>query len=133
MKKIIFLLIFSAITFSSFSQPGNPPTALTKQDFLQKSKKQKTTAWVLLGGGTIAWLAGVSKYMNQNDNIDGGGEVAMTVGGIAVLSSIPFFVIASKNKKKAMSLSFKNNPTQQFQRGSFVNRSLPSLTFKIHL
>jgi len=106
---------------------------LTKQDYLKKSKNQKITSFILVGGGIGLWLAGVSKYMNQEDNIDGGGEAAMVIGGVAVLTSIPFFIASSKNKKKAMSVFLKNIPSQQIQRGSFVYRSLPSLTLKIHL
>ncbi len=133
MKKVLFILFFSALAFTAFSQPGNPSTPLTKQDYLQKSKKQKTTAWILLGGGTIAWLAGASKYMNQNDDIDGGGEAAMVIGGIAGLSSIPFFIMASKNKKKAISLSFKNQMIPQLQKNSVTNKPVLSFNLKVSI
>ena len=133
MKKVLFIIICSALAFTSFSQPGNPSTPLTKQDYLQKSKKQKTAAWILLGGGTIAWFAGVSKYMNQDDNKDGGGEAAMVIGGIAGLSSIPLFIIASKNKKKAISLSFKNQMIPQWQKKFFTNKSVLSFSLKVSI
>lgn len=133
MKKIQLILIFSALAFISYSQPGNPSIPLTKQDYLKKSKHQKTAGWLLLGGGTIAWVVGVSKYMNQNDNKDGGGEAAMVIGGIAGLSSIPFFIMASKNKKKAISLSFKNQIIPQLQKNYFSNKSLLSFNLKISI
>ena len=133
MKKAIFILIFSALAFSSFSQPGNSSAALTKQDYLKKSKNQKITAWVLLGGGTITWLAGASKNMNQDDNIDGGGEVAMTVGGLAALSSIPFFIIASKNKKKAAAISFRMEKVPAVLQQNLVYHSYPALSLNIAL
>ena len=117
----------------SFSQQNNPSPALTKQDYLRKSKHQKITAFCLAGGGIIVWLAGVSKNMNQDDNIDGGGEVAMAIGSIAALASIPMFIIASKNKKKAAALTFKNEPSLQVQKSSFVYRAVPSLTLKFQL
>ena len=117
----------------SFSQQNNPSPALTKQDYLRKSKSQKITAFCLAGGGIVVWLAGVSKNMNQNDDIDGGGEVAMAIGSIAALASIPMFIIASKNKRKAASISFKNEPSLQVQKNSFVYRAVPSLTFKLQL
>ena len=80
MKKIIICFSMLLLSVASYSQQTTTaiPT-LSKTEYLQKSKKQKTTAWILLGVGTIAWVAGASKYMNQNDNKDGGGEVAMVI------------------------------------------------------
>ena len=120
---IITLLIFSSSIFGQQS----------KQDLLKKSKRQKTIAFVLIGGGSIAWLAGLNKYMNQEDNMDGGGEAAMIIGGTAALGSIPLFIISSKNKKKAMSMSFKNQRIPQLYGSNFVYRLVPSLNLKIVL
>ena len=133
MKKIILGIMLLMLATISFSQQNNPSPALTKQEYLIKSKHQKITAFCLAGGGIIVWLAGVSKNMNQNDDIDGGGEVAMAIGSIAALASIPMFIIASKNKRKAASISFKNEPSLQVQKNSFVYRAVPSLTFKLQL
>ena len=133
MKKIILGIMLLMLATISFSQQNNPSPALTKQEYLIKSKHQKITAFCLAGGGIIVWLAGVSKNMNQNDDIDGGGEVAMAIGSIAALASIPMFIIASKNKRKAASISFKNEPLLQVQKNSFVYRAVPSLTFKLQL
>lgn len=66
MKKIItlslLLVLFSGISFSQAITKNLPAL---KTDYLQKSKNQKTGAWVLLGGGfsvlavTAATNAGV--------------------------------------------------------------------------
>lgn len=116
---------------SAFSQQTNPSPALTKQDYLKKSKNQKIVAFSLAGGGIVVWLAGVSKYMDQDDNVDGGGEAAMVIGGVSPLASIPFFIASSKNKKKAMRISFKIQTVPHFQNSSFVYRRIPSLALKI--
>lgn len=71
--------------------------------------------------------------MNQDDNKDGGGEAAMVIGGIAGLSSIPFFIMASKNKKKAISVSFLKQQIPQFQTSFLAVRQVPSLRIKISL
>jgi hypothetical protein len=133
MKKLTTLLLLSLLSFNCISQQTNLSPSVTKQDYLKKSKKQKTIAFVLAGGGSIAWLAGLGKYMNQEDNIDGGGEAAMIIGGTVALVSIPFFIISSKNKKKAMRMSFKNQVIPQLQNSGFVHRTIPSINLKIDL
>ena len=133
MKKITVFISMLLIAASTFCQQTNPAPALTKQDYLKKSKTQKFVAAGLLVGGFITGLVGVNKNMNQEDNIDGGGETAMVIGGLACLASIPVFIIASKNKKKAMSMSFYNQPLPQMQKNSLVYRAIPSIKLKISL
>jgi hypothetical protein len=50
MKKIMLCTMLLFLTASLFSQQTNPQS-LSRQDYLEKSKKQKTAAWILLGGG----------------------------------------------------------------------------------
>ena len=132
MKKIIFFSLFLIMAVTSFSQQTNPAPTLTKQDYLQKSKSQKTIAWCLLGGGGLVFLVGVNRYFNQRDTIDDNGTI-MLIGGLTTAASIPFFISASKNKKKAASLSLKNEMVPQFFKGGIVSRPTPSLTLKISL
>lgn len=51
-----------AIIVTSFSQQTDvTASALTKTDYLKKSKSQKSGAWLLLGGGTtVLVIAAVS-------------------------------------------------------------------------
>jgi hypothetical protein len=126
MKRLFTIMLSLIFCSAVFGQQ-------TKADYLKKSKSQKTFAFVLAGGGSIAWLAGLNKYMDQGDNKDGGGEAAMIIGGTAALASIPLFIISSKNKKKAMSMSFKNQMIPQLQNSGFVYRTIPSLNIKISL
>ena len=133
MKKIILGIMLLILATSTFSQQTNPSTTLTKQDYLKKSKHQKNTAFCLAGGGIVVWLAGVSKYMNQNDDIDGGGETAMAIGSIAALASIPMFIIASKSKRKAASVSINNEKIQTLQKGSFAYKFVPAVRLTIRL
>jgi hypothetical protein len=133
MKKIILYILLMTLATTSFCQQTNPAPALTKQDYLRKGKTQNFVAIGLSVGGFITGLAGVSKNMNQDDNIDGGGETAMLIGGLACLASIPVFIIASKNKKKAMSMSFYNQPLPQMQNNNLAYRAIPSIKVKISL
>ena len=87
----------------------------TKEYYLQKSKRQKTAAWILLGGGTVLGAIGLIEAEN-NFAMFGLGDskkynffVGMTIAGIvADLVSIPLFISSSKNKKRAVELSVSN-------------------------
>jgi hypothetical protein len=56
MKKQFILIIVLALTINVFSQLNPNRTAAIKTDYLQKSKKQKKAAWVLLCGGATFTL-----------------------------------------------------------------------------
>jgi hypothetical protein len=148
MKQIIcvmfLLFIFSAKTFS---QQVNP--SLTKQDYLQKSVKQKKAAWIMLGGGAALFATGlvfpkgeskgftgsfygipnlVEEY--ENDGIKAG---FMLVGSLSMLGSIPVFLASGRNKRKAASLSFKNEIAPRINATCLSRQSLPSINLKISL
>ncbi len=134
MKKIILFSMLLIISTAAFSQPTTE-TPKVKADYLQKSKNQKTTAWVLLGGGAgfilVGTLIGNGKEASFDDA--GTGVVLGGIGALSMLGSIPLFIASGKNKRRAMSMSFKNEMMPQLQHGSFVNRSVPSLSLKISL
>ena len=73
MKKVMIYFLLLAIPALSFSQsiPNNVPAV--KTDYLQKSKKQKTAAWILLGGGAL---------LSSIGGVVIGNEVVNDIGGI---------------------------------------------------
>ena len=134
MKKVIIFCLLLTVSVTSFSQQ-TPATKipLTKTDYLQKSKKQKTAAWILLGGGT-AMTAGSIVWASQNIfSTSSGPTVLFVVGCVSMVGSIPLFIASSKNKKRAMSVSFKNESAPQLINRTIVTRPLPSLNLKINL
>jgi len=136
MKKIIICVMLLIIASATFSQQSNPSsTTLTKQDYLQKSKHQKTAAWIFMGAGVLS--AGVLGGVKVNPEIGGadnsGSTIFLVVGLVAVGASIPLFIAASKNKKKGMSISFKNEPAPYLENSSFIKWPVPSLSLKLGL
>ncbi len=126
------LLILSA---TSFSQQTNPSQPVTKADYLQKSKNQKTGAWVLLGGGIALMGTGFLIGGGNEASLDN-AETGVIIAGIGVLSaigSIPLFIASGRNKRKGMSLSFKNETAPQILKSSLVYKPVPSLNLKIDL
>lgn len=124
------------MSVSSFSQQTNPSSVLAKQHYLQKSKNQKTIGLVLLAGGSALITSGcIMAIFAAKDGLGTLGYMLIMGGSGCALAigSVPFLNGSAKNKKKAMSLSFKNETAPQIQKGSFVYRSVPSITIKLKL
>lgn len=129
MKKIIFSSMCIILVVQSFCQVN--PVSLTKEEYLKKRKTQNTTGWVLLAGGTTLLIIGGTMGANFNGLFDPNrppqslpkneslATILQITGGAATLASIPFFVAASKNKKKAMSvaLSIERMPAINYGSG----------------
>ena len=135
MKKIIILTILLILASTTFGQQTKTSLALTKQDYLQKSKRQKTAAWILLGGGSALAITGL--LINNQASLDNAGTTAI-VAGIGVLSmigSIPLFIASGRNKRKAMAMSasLKLENTSAIQGYKMVHASYPALSVKIKL
>ena len=118
MKKTAILFLLIVLSASTFSQQTNPVPTVTKPDYLQKSKNQKTAAWILLGGGTALAAGGFIWASSNIFSTSSGPEVLLLVGIGCMTGSIPFFISSSKNRKRAMML-----------RLNFSNRSNYKITF----
>jgi len=111
MKKLIFFLLLLAVSACSFSQPTTTSISPVKIDYLKKSKHQKTIAWILAGGGLAIRATGYAIGVNVDffdDSGVWGAIILLSTGAATMLASIPFFIASAKNKRRAMSLSFKN-------------------------
>ena len=109
----------------------------TKQDYLRKSKNQKTFAWILAGGGTALVISGIGLMAANPDYVDsktigialiGGGAAAIT-GGIILFSS------ARKNEQKgnamAVQLHLKMKQAKTYRNTRLVNNSYPALALSV--
>ena len=146
MKIIVFALLVM-ISVNSFCQQTNSFEELTSTDYLQKSKNQKAAAITLAAGGGVLILFGIPSWGSGfSDGLDFSNpdpEAGVTemksattffiAGGALILGSVPLFIASAKNKLRSMNLSFKNETAILVQKGSFANRSVPSLTLKISL
>ena len=109
----------------------------SKDYFLQKSKKQKTAAWILLGGGTAMAVGGFatfdSSWDSGSDSTTDIAGVIGTVGFLTSLASIPYFISAGKNKKTAMSITFNYKPVYLSNDNLAETQSYPTMSLKIKL
>jgi hypothetical protein len=127
MKKIFVLGIILALSLPSYSQ-GMRQDLLTSDYYLQKSKSQKITGFILLGIG-VTTLALLSKGETDFDILP-----VLAIGGItATVVSIPLLISAHINKRKAVSLSVKEEKAFILHHGSFVQKSFPSISVRLDL
>jgi hypothetical protein len=144
MKKTAVIILILTIAAPVFSQRTDTVPVLTRQYYLTKSKNQKKTAKILLVSGTVMSGVGLGITLsNLNGLFDpnqpeppNNGKLADVLGysGLVIAAaSIPLFIAASKNEKKGMSLSLKNQMIPEFQGTGFVYRSFPSLSLTIRI
>jgi|GEM_PF-963176 hypothetical protein len=113
MKKLSMLLVFVASYITSFGQTDGTSKTDIQKDFLRKSKNQRTTGFVLLGIGTAVGVAGALIVDNSTNDQNptgiiaqaGAGGTVAVVGSLVALTSVPFFISAGSNKKKANRMS----------------------------
>lgn len=88
----------------SFGQQLDPVPVLTQQDYLKKSKNQKTAAWVLVAGGlalekTVVIIS--IQNIKYGSEIERDTQLLLAFTGAAVIwSSIPLFIIHKMNIKQ---------------------------------
>lgn len=115
MKKILITIFFLSIVLEILAQDSpysNRPS--TSADLFLKSKKQKTAARILLGGGSALALTGfiLSIPKASNDIIsvlvldpkesDYTVENIMIItGGVAMAGSIPLFIASGQSRRSA--------------------------------
>jgi hypothetical protein len=136
MKIIILFSMLFFLTTNLYSQRAIPNQLLSSQDYLKKSKNQKTAAWILLGGGALTSIIGLSQInlagSDDGDINNAPGTILFFTGLAATITSIPLFSSAIKNKKKAINVSthfeLRKNPTKS--QSELTIHSIPSLTVK---
>src|SRR5882757_5024955 len=102
MKKLIILAIPVFLMLNCMAQ-GKPRSY---EDYMQKSQKRTTAAWIFLGsgaaltaGGTALLVSGINDDNDDYYGYDGDrhagkiiGGIALMFGGVALMgTSIPFF------------------------------------------
>ncbi|RYE00914.1 MAG: hypothetical protein EOP50_02920 [Sphingobacteriales bacterium] len=135
MKKIVAFAMLLIVSTSSFSQQSDPSQPITRQDYFEKSKKQKTAAWVLLAGG--AGLIGEGHLIGNGDESTfddaAAGGIFAILGVLSAIGSIPLFIASGRNKRRAMNVSthlqIRHNSVQS--RTLFCYRNAPALSLKL--
>ncbi len=101
-----------------------------KEEYRQKSKKQRTTGYILVCSGVLLNVSGAIAYQKGN-----AGIILFGAGLLADVAGIPFFVSAGVNKRKAMNASafFKLEQTNNIRGMAMSPVVYPAISFKLNL
>lgn len=135
MRKFFICTMLVLITTCSLCQQTDSKHSLTQQDYLQKSKKQKTAAWILLGGGAAIAVGAIILDVNSDwTKSETPYLVALSVGGASMIGSIPLFIASGRNKRKGMNVStyfeIRQNPV--LTNTGFALHAMPTLSLKLN-
>jgi hypothetical protein len=114
MKKTMIVSLMIVLSLACFSQRN----VMTGDFYLQKSKNQKTAAYITLGCGAATMIPGLI-LLNQTEpgweHVDWnkalGGSALVIAGAGFLTSSIILFAASARNKRKARMVSvYINKP-----------------------
>jgi hypothetical protein len=136
--KVLLLVFFSfCIRVPAYSQADTSFSKM-RAEYMAKSKKQHRAGWFLVGGGLAITTIGVLVQANSNEKNNGteatdytGSAIAL-FGGCLTITSIPFFIGAANNKRRA-TISFGKTNTMHLREGYFVKRAIPSVSLTLNL
>jgi hypothetical protein len=143
----IFCVMAIIVVFTAACQQTDTKSPAVKDGLLKKSRNQHKAAFIMLGGGAVLMatsfiipqgdyeglqpdpITGISEK-HKNDGIKAAFGVT---GFLSMVGSIPLFIASSKNKKKAMRLSFKNETVPQLYTNTRVQKTFSALSLEIGL
>ena len=83
------------------------PPFQSREYYYSKSKRQKCTAWIILGSGIALIGSGIVIAAHQREPIQAGVALVLVSGPglVTSLVSIPFFIASGRSKRKAMNIN----------------------------
>jgi len=128
MKKLLCSLTLMLVMVTAFGQ------TLTREEYLlKKSKRQKTTSFILAGAGVLMMTSGILVW-RYGDSVTGfdNGVSLIGLGALTGAISLPFALSSHINERKAAKLSVSyqhlsipQNNGQAFHRQPTLTLSIP--------
>ncbi len=128
----------------AFILVGAQQTEPVREEYLKKSKQQKTAAWILMASGTALSIGGTILTMNNlhewgepMSSDEEAGMVMYALGGCAVTGGIVLFTAAARNKRNArktpVAMGFKMEKATIVRQAASINISYPALSLSLNL
>ncbi|MGZ8510159.1 MAG: hypothetical protein ACXWV6_09970 [Chitinophagaceae bacterium] len=142
MKQLLTIFLVLHLASPSLAQTTEPSDNRSATDYLLKSNKQKTAGWILLGGGAgltgIGLVVGASTVWNDivegNNNGSTAAGIMMVTGLASMAGSIPLFIAAGKNRKRAAgAVSFIMENSTIIDQWAISARQYPAIAIRLSL
>jgi hypothetical protein len=139
MRQLFTVLLSMFFCISTFAQKTEPSHQLSKEDYLRKSKTQKTTAWILTAGGAAMVVTGLVFVGSNWDYFDAEGiGTGLLIGGAAgITGGIILFNASKRNKQNAdragVTFNLKLENTKLIRDEALKNNLYPALSLRIGL
>ena len=137
-KQLLFLLALLYISNISAQTVYSSPQQVSILN--NKSKKQKSTGWILLGGGAGVTLIGAAigvanvwdEIIFEERGATDAANVMVISGLVSMAGSIPFFIASGKNRKKAAALVFiKMENSSYVSQYTITEKKYPAITLSV--
>ena len=147
MKQILLFGLLLNFAITTTAQYADTTRHTLATEYLTKSKKQKTGAWILLGGGALVTTIGIgvglaevtgavvtAVFSGQQESTSSAGGVLLLTGVAAMVGSIPLFIASGKKRKKAeASVSFRMENATNIYRYIVSKTRYPAVAIQIRL
>ena len=149
MKKTTLFLVVILAACNCIGQEiqKNANETIDKQEFLRLSKSQKTTGWIMIGGGAASFITGTAIMLNDVskaahtiwpnpepqplEESNGIGPSLVAIGATAIIAGGFFLGASKKNKKRAMSISLMNETIPGRRPQGLASPSMPVASLSI--
>lgn len=138
MRKVILLGTLLILAASSPGQQTPPTPTSPQEEYLRKSRSQKTGAWLLIGLGTVVFVSSAANNINSMFDAEAQTHDAFYIASAAsVAGAVYLFVAAARNRRKAEGTSI--TPSVQMDSapvpvpGGMSARSYPALGITVKL
>lgn len=126
--KVAASLFFIIFPFTSFAQHSIKPS--DDAMYMKNSKTWNLGGCIVVGTGGAFIVKGVLKEKNKtSESIGDSPGFYYFVGGLTILTSIPFFITANTNKRRA--LLIKDQPQSTLVPAKY--KCIPGITLSIQL
>lgn len=138
MRKVILLALLLHGAAASYGQQAGPAPTSPQDEYLRKSKSQKTGAWLLIGLGTVVFVSSAANDINSMFDAEAQTHDAFYIASAASVAGAAYlFVAAARNKRKAgeaaVATLLQLEPVPQPLTHRTAARSYPSLGITVKL
>ena len=130
MKRFLLSLAMVAVVSMSYSQ-NLTDVSKQKDYYHKKSQHQFLISGALFTGGVLLTIVGFSKFTFTDAEADKKGYPYLFTGLALEAASIPVFVSAVHNRKRAASLSLKVHQVPSLNAWNLKASAQPAFTFTV--